>query len=492
MLSDFPFHTERRTQAECKALLKVRREELAGLQQRLQQAGLPVIVLLEGWSASGKGRTIQSLIQELDPRFFKVISVNSPTDTEKRWPFLKRHFETIPAQGKVLFLDTGWMEETVRAYLHGELSEDEYQARLESINIFERQLAAGGYLLVKLFLHIDAQSQKERLDGLAADKDTAWRCTEADRRQNRNYQKHLAVFDGYLAATDKPWAPWKIIDSTQAVQANMAAADWLHDQICAALEARPVPVHPSYQWPLAPTLPLAQVELDKTLEEKDYRKQLKKCRKKLSALHNELYRKKVPVVIVYEGWDAAGKGGNIKRLASALDPRGYEVLPIAAPTKDELARHYLWRFWTRLPKTGHIAIFDRSWYGRVMVERLEGFCTTDDWQRAYDEINEFEQELNNCGMVVIKFWVQIDKDTQLARFNERQADPAKQWKITEEDWRNRDKWDAYEVAVNEMLQRTSTAFAPWHILESVDKKYARIKAMKIVIEALERALEQPS
>ncbi|HIZ94053.1 MAG TPA: phosphate--AMP phosphotransferase, partial [Candidatus Flavonifractor avicola] len=218
MLSDFAFHTERRTQAECKALLKARRTQLAGLQQRLQQAGLPVIVLLEGWSAAGKGRTIQSLIRELDPRFFKVISVNSPTDTEKRWPFLKRHFETIPAQGKVLFLDTGWMEETVQAYLRGDLSEEEYQARLESINIFERQLAAGGYLLVKLFLHIDAQSQKERLDNLAADKDTAWRCTEADRRQNRNYQKHLAVFDGYLAATDKPWAPWKIIDSTQAVQ----------------------------------------------------------------------------------------------------------------------------------------------------------------------------------------------------------------------------------------------------------------------------------
>ena len=492
MLSDFAFHTERRTQAECKALLKARRTQLAGLQQRLQQAGLPVIVLLEGWSAAGKGRTIQSLIRELDPRFFKVISVNSPTDTEKRWPFLKRHFETIPAQGKVLFLDTGWMEETVQAYLRGDLSEEEYQARLESINIFERQLAAGGYLLVKLFLHIDAQSQKERLDNLAADKDTAWRATEADRRQNKNYDKQLAVFDGYLAATDKPWAPWKIIDSTQAVQANLAAADWLHHQICAALEARPVPVHPSYQWPLAPTLPLAQVDLDKALEEKDYRKQLKKCRKKLAALHNELYRKKVPVVVVYEGWDAAGKGGNIKRLASALDPRGYEVLPIAAPTKDELARHYLWRFWTRLPKTGHIAIFDRSWYGRVMVERLEGFCTTDDWQRAFDEINEFEQELVSSGMVVIKFWVQIDKDTQLERFNERQADPAKQWKITEEDWRNRDKWDAYEVAVNEMLQRTSTTFAPWHILESVDKKYARIKAMKIVIEALERALEQPS
>lgn len=491
MLSDFTFHADSRTQAECKALLKVRRQELAALQHRLDQAGLPVIVLLEGWSAAGKGRTIQALIRELDPRFFKVISVNSPTETELRWPFLKRHFETIPAAGKVLFLDTGWMEESVQAYLRGDLSDEEYEARLASINIFERQLAAGGYLLVKLFLHIDPETQKDRLDNLAADKDTAWRCTEADRRQNKNYDKQLAVFDRYLAATHQPWAPWKVIDSTRAAQANLAAADWLHDQICAALKNRPSPVHPEYHWPLAPTLPLEQVALDKALEEKDYRKQLKKCRKKLAALHNELYRKKVPVVIVYEGWDAAGKGGNIKRLASALDPRGYEVLPIAAPTKDELARHYLWRFWTRLPKTGHIAIFDRSWYGRVMVERLEGFCTTDDWQRAYDEINEFEKELTDNGTVVVKFWVQIDKDTQLERFNERQADPAKQWKITEEDWRNRDKWDSYQVAVDEMLRRTSTAFAPWHILESVDKKYARIKAMKTVIEALEQALDRP-
>ena len=491
MLSDFSFHTERRTEAECKALLKVRRKELAELQHRLEQANLPVIVLLEGWSASGKGRTIQSLIRELDPRFFKVLTVNDPTPTELRWPFLKRHFDPIPAAGKVLFLDTGWMEESIRAYLRGDLSDQEFRNRLESINIFERQLAAGGYLLVKLFLHIDPQCQKERLDHLAADKDTAWRVNEADRRQNKNYDRELAVFDRYLVATDKPWAPWKVIDSTEAAKANLEAADWLYSQICAALEARPVPEHPEYHWPLAPTLPLAQISLDKTLEEKDYRKQLKKCRKKLAALHNELYRKKVPVVIAYEGWDAAGKGGNIKRLASALDPRGYEVLPIAAPTKDELARHYLWRFWTRLPKTGHIAIFDRSWYGRVMVERLEGFCTTDDWQRAYDEINEFEKELSDSGMVVIKFWVQIDKDTQLARFNERQSDPAKQWKITEEDWRNRDKWDAYEVAVNEMLARTSTTFAPWHILESIDKKYARIKAMKIVIEALERALNLP-
>ena len=219
-----------------------------------------------------------------------------------------------------------------------------------------------------------------------------------------------------------------------------------------------------------------------------YKEELKKLQAQLGRLHNRLYRKRVPVVIVYEGWDAAGKGGNIKRLTGALDPRGFEVLPIASPSPQEKARHYLWRFWTNLPKDGHIAIFDRSWYGRVMVERLEGFCSENDWQRAYYEMNEFEQELHNWGAVVLKFWVQIDKDTQLERFTDRQNTPSKQWKITDEDWRNREKWDVYEAAVDEMLQKTSTTYAPWHILESVDKRYARIKALKIVVAALEKAL----
>ena len=220
----------------------------------------------------------------------------------------------------------------------------------------------------------------------------------------------------------------------------------------------------------------------------EYKAELKHLQQRLGELHNRLYRKRVPVVIVYEGWDAAGKGGNIKRITGALDPRGYEVHPIASPEPHEKARHYLWRFWTRLPKTGHIAIFDRSWYGRVMVERLEGFCGENDWKRAYHEINEFEKELHDWGAVILKFWVQIDKDTQLARFTERQNTPGKQWKITDEDWRNREKWEEYEGAVDEMIEKTSTLWAPWHILESVDKKYARIKALKIVIRELERAL----
>ena len=233
---------------------------------------------------------------------------------------------------------------------------------------------------------------------------------------------------------------------------------------------------------------LEDADLSLSLSDEEYKTELKALQKRLGELHNTVYRMGIPVVICYEGWDAAGKGGNIRRLAYPLDPRGFEVQPIASPEPHEKARHYLWRFWNRLPKTGHIAIFDRTWYGRVMVERLEGFCNENEWQRAYNEINEFEKELSDWGAVVIKFWVQIDKDTQLARFNDRQNTPEKQWKITDEDWRNREKWDLYETAVNEMLKKTNTTYAPWHVLESNDKKYARIKALKIVIEEIEKRI----
>lgn len=488
MLKDWRFPASDVDTQDCRKRLKARREELAGLQQPIKEAKLPVIVLVEGWGAAGKGSVIHSLIRELDPRFFKVRSVGMPMEEERRWPFLKRHFETIPEEGKILLLDSGWMDETVRERLRRDLSDQEYQRRLESIRVFERQLTAGGYLLVKLFLHISRDTQSQRLEKLAEDKDTAWRVGENDRRQNKNYKESLEAFDEYLTATNFSWAPWKIIDGTDAVRSQLEAADWLYEQITAALACRPHAPQPPRSWPLLPTPLLKDVDLNKALDEETYEAALKRCRKKLAKLHNELYRKQVPVVIAYEGWDAAGKGGNIKRLSSALDPRGCEVLPIASPTPDELHRQYLWRFWTRLPKTGHIAIFDRSWYGRVMVERLEGFCTEDDWRRAYDEINEFERELTDAGTVVLKFWVQIDKDTQLARFQDRQNTPEKRWKITDEDWRNREKWDAYEVAVNEMLQKTNTRNAPWYILESVDKRYARIKAMETVIDALKNAL----
>ncbi len=475
---------------ELKRRLKAAQEKLSVQQMLLKDKKLPVLVLIEGWGAAGKGGAIGQIIKNIDPRFFKVFSMSSPTEEERRKPFLTRYFEKIPEAGKFTFLDSGWMDEITGDLLRGALDEQTYNLRVDSVKRFERQLTDNGYLVLKFFFHIGRKEQKERLDGLLAHKDTAWRVSEGDLKQNRNYDRCLEVFDRYLDGTNTPSAPWYLIDAQSRKFAELQVLETLCMGIDTALQNESLAV-PLLQntFPLKKMPKLREIPLDKTISDKEYKAELKKLQQKLSALHYRLYRKRVPVVIVYEGWDAAGKGGNIKRLTEALDPRGFEVHPIASPQPYEKARHYLWRFWTRLPKTGHIAIFDRSWYGRVMVERLEGFCSENDWQRAYYEMNEFEQELHNWGAVVLKFWVQIDKDTQLARFTDRQNTPSKQWKITDEDWRNREKWDQYETAVDEMLQKTSTTYAPWHILESVDKKYARIKALKIVVKALEEALD---
>ena len=476
---------------ELKQRLKAAEEKLSQQQMKLKEKRLPVLVLIEGWGAAGKGSAIGQIIKNIDPRFFKVFSMPStPTEEERRRPFLYRFFEKIPEAGKFTFLDSGWMDQIMKERLDGKLDDKAYAQRVDSVKRFERGLTDNGYLVLKFFFHISKKEQESRIDALLSEKDTAWRVSEGDLWQNRHYDKCLEAFDHYLDDTNTPSAPWYIVNSKSKKFAELQVMETLCMGIETALhnESLAVPLLQN-AFPLIKMPKLRDVPLEgKTLDEEEYKKELKELQAKLGQLHNRLYRKRVPVIIAYEGWDAAGKGGNIKRLTGALDPRGFEVHPIASPEPHEKARHYLWRFWTRLPKDGHIAIFDRTWYGRVMVERLEGFCSENDWQRAYYEMNEFEQELHNWGAVILKFWVQIDKDTQLARFTERQNTPSKQWKITDEDWRNREKWDLYEQAVDEMLQKTSTTYAPWHILESVDKKYARIKALHIVIDALEKAL----
>ena len=466
------------------------RRGLYELQMKIKEHRLPVLVLFEGWGAAGKGSMIGKVIRNIDPRFFKVAAMSAPSEEERRRPFLYRYMKQIPEAGKFTFLDSGWMEETVRDCLDGNLKEDDYTRRIDSIKRFERQLTDNGYLVLKFFMQIDKEEQTRRMENLLKNEDTRWRVAGFDKWQNEHYKKCRKVFDRYLSDTNMSTSPWYIIDAKEKKWAELQVLETLVEGIEVALQnsAHSVPILQNV-FPLVKMPKLQDIDLEgRVMEEDEYREELKKLQKKLGELHNRLYRKRVPVIITYEGWDAAGKGGNIKRIAGALDPRGYEVHPIASPEPHEKARHYLWRFWTRLPKDGHIAIFDRTWYGRVMVERLEGFCSENDWKRAYNEINEFEKELYDWGAVIIKFWVQIDKDTQLARFTDRQNNPEKRWKITDEDWRNREKWDAYEVAVNEMLQKTSTAYAPWHILESVDKKYARIKALRIVIEEIERVL----
>ena len=476
---------------EIKERLRVSRDELFAKQMLIKEKKLPVLIMVEGWGTSGKGTLISNIIKNIDPRFFKVCNIERRTDEQKRYPFLKKYFDLIPEQGKISLFDGGWMSEITRLRLADKLDDDEYEMRIKSIKCFERQLVEDGYLLIKLFIHISAKEQKKRIEELLDDKNTKWRISDHDIDQNKHYDKNLDAFKSFIDETDNAYAPWYVIDGSNENWATLQALDVINEALDTAFLNSSVnfPILQN-SFPLIKTKKLADISLDdKTISDEEYDKKLDELQDKLKKLHYELYRKKIPVIISYEGWDAAGKGGNIKRITAALDPRGYEVHPIASPEPHEKARHFLWRFWTRLPKDGHIAIFDRTWYGRVMVERLEGFCTENEWKRAYNEINEFEKELVDWGAVVIKFWVQIDKDTQLARFTERQNTPEKQWKITDEDWRNREKWDLYESAIDEMIKKTSTAFAPWYVLESNDKKYARIKALEIVIDNIERKLK---
>ena len=459
--------------------------KLLSQQQLLMKEKIPVIVMIEGWAAAGKGSLIKELISELDPRFYHVESPKVLREAEERYPFLYHYMKTIPVNGKVTFLDSGWMENVVRKYLRHEINKDEYE-----VNEFERQLRDGGYMVLKIFLHIEKRKQYERLYRLAEDSRTEWRVERDDLMQHKEYKRFMEAYDDFMEKTGNSIG-WHILDGSHSKTAVRDALKLLCQKIDLAVEEGRYEGKPFEEDFALKEMPkLSEVDLSPSISDEEYKKELKKLQARLSELHNMIYRKKIPVVLCYEGWDAAGKGGNIRRLTYALDPRGFDVHPIASPLPHELNRHYLWRFWTKLPKTGHICVFDRTWYGRVMVERLEGFCTEREWQRAYNEINEFERMLTDWGAVVLKFWIHIDKDTQLERFNNRENTPEKQWKITEEDWRNREKWDSYEIAVDELLQKTSTKNAPWYIIESNDKKYARIKTLRIIVKALEKACEK--
>ena len=471
------------------AEIKELRARLIAAQQLLREKKLPVLVLIEGWAAAGKGSLIKEIISEIDPRFYNVVSPAVIPESDSRYPFLYPYASAIPENGKLIFLDSGWMENVVRKQLRLEISREEYKRRVRAVNEFERQLRDGGYLVLKIFLHIDKKEQFERLESLTESADTEWRVTRDDLWQHREYKQFLKAYDDFMEKTGDT-VKWHILDGTRKKVAVRDAMKLLVSKIDKALEKGRYVGEPFEEdFPLLKMPKLSEVDLSPAIGEEEYKKELKKLQKRLGELHNVIYRKKIPVILCYEGWDAAGKGGNIRRVAYPLDPRGFDVHPIASPEPHELNRQYLWRFWTRLPRTGHICIFDRTWYGRVMVERLEGFCSEKDWKRAYNEINEFERQLTDWGAVLLKFWIHIDQDTQLARFTERQNTPEKQWKITEEDWRNREKWPQYEAAVDEMLQKTSTENAPWFIIESNDKLYARIKALRIIVDALEKACD---
>ncbi len=472
---------------EMKVKLDDLQNELASLQQEMDKVGLPVIILFEGLSASGKGVMISKTIAELDPRYYKVYSTTVEIDAEKRRPLMWGFWDKIPAYGKMCILDRSWYNRTVQR-----ISTQGYSDNLvNSINTFESQLASDGYLILKFFLNISKKEQKNRLMKLSSDPFTSWRVTERDLIINKNFDYHAKMQSDIREKTNTDFAPWNIIESEDEKSAATKILEIINAKISEAIaQGVPLPQNDNdANTNILPVQKLSVIPLNLSVEDKEYKKTLKEEKEKLQRLHSLLYREKIPVILCFEGWDAAGKGGAIRRLTSGLDPRGFEVIPIAAPSGEAKVRHYLWRFWEKIPKDGHIAIFDRTWYGRVMVERIENFTAEKRWMQAYKEMNDFEQELHEWGAVIIKFWIQIDKDEQLNRFNARQTTPEKMYKITDEDWRNRDKWDLYEQAVNDMIEKTSTSYAPWVIVEGNDKKYARLKIMRTVREALEKKLE---
>ena len=471
--------------------------ELGECQRLARAAGVPVLVVFEGWDAAVKGTLVIRFTQAIDPRGFKVHPILQPRGSERLYPWMWRFWDDLPAAGNWAVFDRSWYRRVLADRVEGSVPHAAWNQAYDDIRQFEQELIDCGTVIVKFWLHISKHEQKQRFKRLQKHRATAWKIGKHERHQHHEYATCVQAVEEMIERTSVSAAPWTIVEATQGRFARLKIFRTVIEAVRAELSRRSAATKPQAvevapppaAAPPEPTM-LDRVDLSLSLTEEEYGKQLAELQKRLFLAEHELYLNRVPAVIAYEGWDAGGKGGNIRRLTRALDPRGYEVVPVAAPTAEEKAHHYLWRFWRNVPKAGHITIFDRTWYGRVLVERVEGFCSEADWRRAYGEINEFERQLADFGTVVVKFWLQIDPEEQLRRFTERQNTPYKQWKITDEDWRNREKRKFYEPAVAEMLQRTSTSHAPWTILEANCKLYARIKALRTVADALEAAVKK--
>ena len=489
--------TKKMDKTEYRERMEALEPELGRLQRECKERRIPVMIVFEGYGASGKGEQIAALIHSLDPRGFTVYPVKNETEEERMHPYLWRFWTKLPAAGQIALYDSSWYRRVLNDRFDHKTEERKVQEAYDSILAFERQLTDGGMVLIKFFLDIDRKEQKKRMKKLLESETTAWRVSREDLRRNEGFEEYQKMNEEMLLKTDTGYAPWNVIEAVDRRYATVKIYTLAAEALKAAIRKADAPKEeeasaPRYMPSVAELQEstLSRVDLSVSMDRETYRKKKKKLQEKLERLHSELYRRRIPVVLGFEGWDAGGKGGAIKRLTECMDPRGYVVNPTASPNEMERAYHYLWRFWKAMPKAGHIAVFDRTWYGRVMVERIEGFCSEQEWQRAYREINEMEQDLARDGAIVLKFWMQIDKDEQERRFHARENDPDKQWKITEEDWRNRAKWEQYEEAVNEMLIRTSTPYAPWIVVEGNCKYYARIKVLETVVGALERRMKQ--
>ena len=476
-----------------KEVPKLRAELLDVQYDLLEKHEFPVVILVSGVDGSGKSETINLLYSWMDPRHISTLAFSAPTDEERERPFMWRYWRALPPKGKVGIFAGSWYSQPIADRIQKKMKRAEMEELLDEINRFEAMLVNEGALVLKFWFHLSKDAQKVRLKAMEKDPRTAWRVTKASWDRLKTYDDLQSVAGHVLRVTNTAHAPWTIIEGTDDNYRSLTVGHIVRDSIRKHLaqgQRGSVPVAP----PLVPAIDkrtvLSELDLTQALEKKAYEKELAKWQGKLSQLMRDpRFKEKHSLILAFEGSDAAGKGGSIRRVVEAMDARQYQIIPVAAPTDEERAQPYLWRFWRHVPRIGRVSIFDRTWYGRVLVERVEGFCSEADWLRAYAEINDFEHALVQSGAIVVKFWLQVSNEEQLKRFKEREKTEFKRFKITEEDWRNRKKWDAYAQAVCDMVERTSTGRSPWTLVEANDKNHARVKVLRTICERLERVLE---
>jgi len=471
------------------------RVDLLNAQYQLSQLGkFPVIVLISGVRGAGKGETVNLLNEWMDPRHIHTHAFDNPSDEESERPPMWRYWRALPPKGKIGILFGSWYTAPIIDRVFRRAKAKDLLRAVEEINRFEKMLADDGALVLKFWFHLSKKAQRKRLKALESDRETRWRVTARDWSFFKLYDRFYQVSEDALRETSTAWAPWIVVEGSdpeyRAVTAGKTLLEAMKKRLSAPPERR------SKKSDAAPLVRpvdnlhlLDRLDLSQTLPKKRYQKEVVTLQGELAKLTRHPKFLEHTVVLVFEGMDAAGKGGAIRRLTGAVDARLYHTIPIAAPTDEERAQPYLWRFWRHLPRKGRFVIYDRSWYGRVLVERVEGFAAEADWLRAYSEINDFEEQIASSGGIVAKFWLQISKEEQYRRFKEREKTRFKQFKITPEDWRNREKWNAYQVAAADMIERTSTGHAPWTLIGANDKYHARVNILKTLNRALRARLK---
>lgn len=481
-------------EATYEAKLPKLREALLAAQYELKAQGrFPVIVLINGVEGAGKGETVKLLNEWMDPRLIRVETFLQPTAEERQHPPAWRYWQRLPSKGRIGVFFGNWYSQMLHARVNKALTRGQLDAAIDQAERFERMLADEGALILKFWFHLSKGQLKQRLKYLKKDPRLGWKLSPLDWRQAKVYDRFVKQGERVVRRTHHDYAPWHVVPGFDERFRSLTVGTLLLKALQRALANKPRKQRKAAAVALPPVDGrgvLESLDLGQRLDKADYEDQLLAEQARLARLLRDKKYRRHALVAAFEGNDAAGKGSAIRRVTGALDPRQYRIVPVAAPSDEELAQPYLWRFWRHIPRKGDFTIFDRSWYGRVLVERVEELTPVADWQRAYGEINEFEEQLSDAGIVLAKFWLAIDQDTQLERFKAREETPFKRFKITEDDWRNRDKWDLYSQAVNDMVVQTSTAVAPWTLVEANDKRFARVKVLRTLNEALERAYDK--